>query len=156
MSCSTSSSYRVGKQGNNSVELNVTPDRVLLECEWIYDADIPDPEDAYGFMIHVLDDENTVLSVTQNNLLDKESCYDRINFISSILKRGKIIYIGGMGDLKDPRKTEKHEYTFPGIGTFRGNGRVLQFGVIANEKGQCFDAHRAGEKPCPRDPFSIK
>jgi len=53
--CATSS-YRILDQDDQSAELSVSPDRVLLECEWLYDADI---KGLYGFMIHVLDEENT-------------------------------------------------------------------------------------------------
>ncbi|OFZ49760.1 MAG: hypothetical protein A2381_18085 [Bdellovibrionales bacterium RIFOXYB1_FULL_37_110] len=146
-------SYKVLHQGRLAVELQVSPDRVLLECEYQYDNDM---KNLYGFMMHILDDENTVLSISQFNFLDKESCYKRISKIGEILKTGKQIYIGGMGDLTEPRIQQERQYVFPGKGTFFYNNRVLQFMVIANEHGLCFDAFSGAEKPCPRDPFPIK
>lgn len=147
-----SSTYQVLNQIENATELSVSPDRVLLECEWLYDADI---KGLYGFMIHVLDNENTVLTVVQGNTLGKSDCDRRIKKISSILKKGSHIYIAGTGDLTEPR-IEGHTYIFPRKGTFKGNSRVLGFVAIANEFGTCYDAYSGDEKPCPRDPFPLK
>lgn len=148
--CSTSS-YRIANEDYNKTELSVTPDRVLLQCEWLHDADI---EGLYGFMIHVLDEEKTVLTVSQSNTLGKKECFGRIKKISKILREGKNIYIAGMGDLKDTRIKEKTTYAFPS-GTFNGNGRVLQFRFITNEHGSCYSSDHRDEKPCPRDGFPI-
>ena len=90
--CATSS-YRILNQEDQSSELSVSPDRILLECEWLYDADI---KGRYGFMIHVLDEENTVLTVGQGNTLDKRDCDILIKIISKILREGKNIYIAGI------------------------------------------------------------
>lgn len=150
LGCATSS-YRIGNQDFNRVELCVTPDRVLLECEWIHDSD---RKNVYGFMIHVLDEENTVLNVIQGNVLDKGSCFERIKKIGKILKEGKNIYIAGMGDLNDPRVKEENTYIFP-QGIFYSNGRVLQFISITNEYGSCFDAYDGDREPCPGGGFPI-
>lgn len=151
--CATPSFYRVANRDDEKIELEVTPDRILLECE---DAS-ENRENPYGFMIHVLDDEMTVLDVFQGNTLAKSDCYGRINEIQKILRNGKRIYIAGMGrSLDKPRITEKWTYHFPAWGTFNGNGRGLQFFAIANEHGQCFDAYFRNEKPCPQgDEFPI-
>lgn len=147
--CSTTP-YRVLYQSKSSTELSVTPDRVLLECERLYDADEPGLS---GFMIHVLDEENTVLTVSQGNTLDNESCDRRIKRMNEILKNGKSIYIAGIGSLDEPRRSRK-AYSFPQIGTFKDNGRVLQFIALANEHGACYDAYSGErEKPCPPEPF---
>lgn len=131
----------------------MTPNRILLECEFQYKDE---SGDGYGFMMHVLDDENTVLSIVQTNVLDKGSCFERLKEIGKLLNTGKIIYIGGMGNLNKPRIKENKTYTFP-HGTFHGNGRNAQFMVIANEKGLCYDAYSGDEPPCPREPiFSLK
>ncbi len=148
----TTSTYHVLNQGNHGTDLNVSPDRILLECEWLHDADI---EGLYGFMIHVLDEENTVLTLVQGNTLDKQTCEKRIHKIGNILAKGKRIYIAATGDLSDSRKNGK-SYIFPKIGAFHSNGRVLGFAAIANEHGACYDAYSADEKPCPREPFPIK
>lgn len=151
-SCVTSS-FKLIKQHELAAELEVTPDRILLECEFQYKDN---SGDGYGFMMHILDDENTVLSIVQTNVLDKGSCYRRIEKIGKILKTGKTIYIGGMGNLAKPRSKEEKTYTFSHIGTFHGNGRNAQFMVIANEQGLCYDAYSGDEAPCPRDPFPIR
>jgi hypothetical protein len=150
--CSTSSFFLL-KQDENAAEFKVTPDRILLECEYQFDNDT---KDSYGFLMHVLDDENTVITVAQMNILDSESCLKRIQKIKKILSTGKIIYVGGMGYLTEPRRREEKQYTFPHIGTFHGNGRTLQFIVIANEQGLCYDAYSGEKKPCPAEPFSLK
>lgn len=153
MSGCTTSTYRLIKQDKNAAELKVTPDRVLMECEFQPDHDT---KDAYGFLMYILDEENTVISVVQPNVLDKKSCLRRIQKIGKILKTGKLIYVGGMGDLTKPKSKEDNKYTFPHIGTFNGNGKNLHFIVIANEKGLCYDAYSGDEEPCPREPFSLK
>ncbi|MBI2609171.1 MAG: hypothetical protein HYW47_06175 [Deltaproteobacteria bacterium] len=150
--CATSS-YRILNQDDQSAELSVSPDRIVLECEWLYDADI---KGLYGFMIHVLDEENTVLTLIQGNTLNKEDCDRRIKIISKILKEGKNIYIAGIGSINELRVKGKRSYFFPQKGTFFDNERTLQFIAIANEYGSCYDAYSGEEKPCPREPFQIQ
>jgi len=148
--CATSS-YRVLFQDRGAAELSVTPDRVLLECEDLYDADI---KGMYGFMIHVLDKNETVTTIVQTNTLDKGSCDDRLNKIGKILREGRNIYIAGRGDLESTDTDKLGEYAFPRKGTFRRNGRSLQFVAISNENGLCYDAYGGvEEKPCPPEPF---
>lgn len=145
--------FKVISQENHVTELSVAPSRILLECEYQSDNDT---KGLYGFLIHTLDEENTVLTIVQNNTLDKEGCYERLKKIGKILKTGKSIYIGGMGEIREPRVKEERQYSFPGIGTFHDNGRSLQFIVIANELGACYDAYEGDKKPCPREPFSLR
>ncbi len=147
-SCATSN-YSVLNQSEGGAELKVTPDRVLLECEWLYDADDPT---LYGFMIHVLDEENTVATVIQGNTLDKGSCEKRLKKIGKILKEGREVYIIATGSLRSNRTEEARSYSFPERGTYHSNGRVLQFMAITNELGSCFDAYFGDKKPCPHDP----
>lgn len=151
MGCATSK-YRVLNSGEYGTELNVSPDRVLLECERLHDADEPGLS---GFMMHILDEEDTVLTLVQGNTLDNKTCDRRIKKMNAILKNGKNIYIAGTGDLNKPR-TKGKAYAFPRKGTFHNNGRVLGFAAIANEDGACYDAYSGEEKPCPRDPFPLK
>ena len=147
-----SSSYRVSDQDGKKLELMVTPDRVLLQCELASELqEIP-----YGFMIHVLDEEKTVLSVIHGKTLAKSDCMNRIEKIGRILKTGKKIYIAGVGDIDEPRTVESWQYNYPGIGTFHGNGRVIQLFAISNENGLCFSSHNWEERPCPSDGFPIK
>ncbi len=152
--CSTSS-YKINNSADFRTELVVSPDRILLECEFIYDY-TGDIKEAHGFMMHVLDDENTVLTVNQGNILGKEDCFRRINKIGKILKGGKRIFIGGTGDLKDSRVKENEQYVFPSLGTFYFNGRVLQFIVVWNENGQCYNTYMGDKKPCPSGEFPIE
>lgn len=148
--CATSS-YRVLFKDDSAAELSVTPDRVILECEHLYDADI---KGLYGFMIHVLDHENTVAMVLQTNTLDQGSCEGRIKKIGRILREGHSIYIAGRGNLENPDPNRKETYHFPGLGDFKSNGKSLQFVAISNENGLCYDAYSGfNEKPCPPEPF---
>lgn len=129
--------------------LRVTPDRVLTECEHITDHEMPG---RFGFMMRVLDEEKTVLTVAQTNLLDKSTCEEHLREIRKILKYGRFVYIGGMGNLSDPRTVGRNKYAFPS-GSFTDNGRTLQFGFIKNDRGQCFSSYRGRELPCPPEPF---
>lgn len=148
--CATPS-YRILFQDEGSTELSVSPDHVLLECEDLYDADI---QGLYGFMMHVLDDQETVLTVVQGNTVDKGSCDNRIKHISKILREGKNIYIAGIGKLRVGRDYTPRIYSFPKKGAFKSNGKTLGFIAISNENGLCYDAYSGvKEKPCPPEPF---
>jgi hypothetical protein len=151
VACSTSS-YKISKQKELRTELLLTPDRIISDCPLVS----KEGEDSYMFRMQILDEKNTVINAIQGNLLDKESCEYRMKKIATILNKAKSIYIGGMGRLEDPREVEKETYTFPGLGTFAGNARVLQFMVIKNDRGQCFSAYRDTEEPCPSGAFPIK
>jgi hypothetical protein len=109
----------------------------------------------YWFFLHVLDDENTVLTLMQSNFLDKEYCGDLLKTTHKILAKGEEIYIGGHGDMTRDKKFQEDIHTFPGIGRFKDNGRFLEMGFIANEFGNCYQSHVGSEKPCPRGEFSI-
>lgn len=149
--CATSS-YRIANKSGGQYELLTTPDRVLLKCENLETEDIV----SYGFSIFVLDEKNTVLPVVQTNRIGKANCDKRVREIGKILKRGKSIYIAGIGDLEEPRKMLKASYLFSKHGTFQDNGRMLQFHAIANEHGDCFDAYSGSRKPCPQGHFPIE
>ncbi len=149
--CATRS-YRVLTSEDSVTEINLAPSRILLECESLNDASEPG---LYGFMMHVIDDENTVFTIAQGNTIGKSDCDRRLEKIGRILKHGKKIYLGGFGELKKPREKGK-AYIFPGIGTFYGNGRSLGFEVIANEFGSCYDAYSGDQHPCPREPFALE
>lgn len=150
--CATPSKYKISEQSGRKIEISVTPDRILLECE----KALEDSDEIYGFTIHVLDEANTILPIIQTNGLGKEDCNDRSKKIGDILSDGTDIYIGAIGDLDEPRTKEGKDHFFPKHGTFYGNGRVLQFMAIANEKGMCYQAFRGDEKPCPSGSFPIK
>ncbi|MFN7455480.1 MAG: hypothetical protein ACK5RO_12575 [Pseudobdellovibrionaceae bacterium] len=149
-----SSSYKVDGKAEGRTQLLVTSNRVLIECEPItsYEGDIKDP---HFFTIYVLDESKTVLTVSQGNILGKEDCSRRISKIGKILKSGSQIFIGGMGDLDKPREMSEQLYSFPGLGLFPQNGRNLQFMVVWNDKGQCYNAYSGDQEPCPSDEFPI-
>ena len=148
--CATSS-YRVLFQDDGAAELIVSPDRVLLECEDLYDADT---KGLYGFMMHVLDDKNSVTTIAQGNTMNRKDCERRLKEIGKILREGTSIYIAGRGNLSTINGALRDEYIFPGKGSFRSGGRSLGFVAIANEQGLCYDAYSGfKEKPCPPEPF---
>ena len=66
--CATSS-FKVLNQEKSSVEILVTPDRVILECERV---ETDDRGIVAGFMMHVVDEEKTSFTLIQTNTLDKE------------------------------------------------------------------------------------
>lgn len=148
--CSTSS-FKISNRAYQRVELLVSPDRILLSC-----LKVSDDENIHLFVMPVLDDKNTVLEVIQSTNLDGEYCESRVQKMNRILKRGRQIYIGGMGDLDKPRVKKNESYIFPGHGAVSTNGRSLQFMFIANELGDCYAAHSREEEPCPPEPFPIK
>lgn len=156
-SCSTSY-YRVTDRSKFRAEIEVTPDRILLECEDIIDHEnAGDPEGNFGFMIHVLDDEDTVLTLIQEPVIGRKDCFERQEDIAKILRNGKCIYIGGHGTLDDPRVIGKRIYSsFPKKGIFRSNGRSLQLSVIKNENGRCYSAENGTDEPCMPAEFPIK
>lgn len=143
--CATSS-YKVANRIHDAIELEVSPDRVALECEYASER----KEVPYGFMIHVLDDQDTVTSVSQMNTLSKADCDERVTRIGKILKRGTRITIAGIGEIDQPRVVEKWRTVFPRFGTFNSNGRSLQFIAISNERGECYDAYSGETPPCPQ------
>lgn len=154
----TTSSYRVVDQDQCRTELQVTPDRILLECEDIKDhADAGNPEGNYGFMIHVLDEEDTVLTMIQEPVIGRKDCFKRRDDIAKILRNGKSIYIGTHLTLNEPRAKGNRSFsTFRKNGTYFENGRSLQFSVIKNEHGHCYSATNGIEPPCMPPEFPIK
>jgi hypothetical protein len=149
-----SSSYKIDSQTQGRTQLLVTSDRVLLECYRLTDY-AGDIKEAHLFSMYVLDEDKTVLIISQGSILGKEDCFRRINKIGKILKSGSKIFIGGMGNLDKPRETQQRRYSFPGLGQFPENGRVLQFMTVWNDKGMCYNAYSGDQKPCPIDEFPI-
>ena len=150
-----SSSYKIDRQTEGRTQLLVTSDRVILECYRLTDY-AGDIKEAHLFSINVLDEDKTVLTVSQGNILGKEDCFRRISKVGKILKSGSKIFIGGMGNLGRPRESQERSYSFPGLGQFQVNGRVLQFMVVWNDKGLCYNAYSGDQKPCPSDEFPIE
>ncbi len=149
-----SSTYKVDRQEEGRTQILITRDRAILECYRLTDY-AGDIKEAHLFSMYVLDEDKTVLTVSQGNILGKEDCFRRINKIGKILKSGNKIFIGGMGNLDKPREMPERQYAFPGLGQFPENGRVLQFMVVWNENGLCYNAYSGDRKPCPADEFPL-
>ena len=136
----------------------MTPDRILLECEDIKDHEnAGDPEGNFGFMIHVLDEEDTVLTLIQEPVIGRKDCFARLAHIEKVVQTGKKIYLGAHGTLDEPRVIGKDVFTtFPKSGKYYYNGRVFQFSVITNENGGCYSVTHGTGKPCMPREFPIK
>jgi hypothetical protein len=148
-SCVTST-YKSHKPTSLGTDIEVTPDRVVAECEFItdYEGDYKDP---YGFMIHILDMSKTVLTVSNGTVLEKIDCFERLKASEKIIKEAKIVFVRGRGDAESPIKVREDINHFPKHGDFHWNGRALNFLAIWNDKGRCYDAFYGPEKPCPRE-----
>jgi len=132
------SKYHASKQSALGTDIQVTSDRIIIECEFItdYEGDYSNP---YGFMVHVLDNENTVITVSSATVLEKNNCFDWLKQSEKIISKGQTILIRGRGDAHAPVKMEKWTYNFPRQGTFYGNGRALNFLGMKNDTGQCLN-----------------
>lgn len=149
--CATSS-YKVEKQDHYFTEISASPNRITIECEPIdnYSGNTKDP---HGFMIHVLDEQDTVLNLIVEPVLSKPECHEHLSNSMQVIKTGKEIHIIGGSNLESPREKSDSKYSFPELGTFYGNGRVLKFRTVWNEHGQCYNVFYGKQKPCPRDEF---
>lgn len=152
--CATSvlltSRYFAGKPGALGTDIKVSPDRVITECEFIADYE-GDRKDPYGFMIHILDLQKTVLTVSNGVVLEKEDCLERQIAADKIIQNARIVTVRGRGDAEAPIVKEEFAHTFKKHGTYFGNGRSLNYLAIWNDKGQCYDAFYGPDKPCPRE-----
>lgn len=148
--------FVVKRELNGVVETVVTPDRVLLQC--VDSEEDPDEGGRYLFMILMLDEKSTVTTSMWGLRPDKRSCERVQRDIYRVLKNAKSVYIGSWGRLSDrPREEDrKLSYAFPIHGTFYDNGRVLQFGVITNDRGECYNPMANEGEPCLEYPFPIE
>jgi hypothetical protein len=130
-------------------DIVVSPDRVITECEFIdnYTGDYSDP---YGFMIHLLDKENTVLTVSNGTVLEKKDCFDRKIAIDKIIHKAHLVTVRGRGDAEAQVVKSEFKYTFKNHGTYSSNGRSLNFLAIWNDKGQCYSAFNGEDDDCKR------
>jgi len=148
--CATSS-FRILFQNEGVAELSTTPDRVLLECQDLYDSDI---QGLSGFMVHVLDSASEVTTLVQGNTLSKDDCERHLKGVNQVLRGGRVIYLAGRGNLTTVSGGVREKYAFPGKGTFPSSGKSLGFAAISNDTGLCFDAYSGiKEEPCPPEPF---
>ena len=142
------SHYQASKPNALGTDIAVTPDRVITECEFIdnYTGDYSDP---YGFMIHILDNENTVLTASSGTVLEKKDCLRWQVAADKIIRNAKTVTVRGRGDAEDPIVKKEFKYAFERHGTYFGNGRSLNYLAIWNDKGQCFDVFNR-DNPCPK------
>jgi hypothetical protein len=132
--CSTKPLHQVVRQGGELgiVEIITTPDRVLPYCE-----EIDTSPGRYGFMVLILDEENTV-GGGSGMMSSLKGCRDWEVGVWKVLKKGRKIRIVGTGRYDETRIKERFTYTFPGHGTFHSNGRSFGLTAITNEHQDCF------------------
>tara|TARA_B110001454_G_scaffold218991_1_gene249156 strand:+ start:194382 stop:194891 length:510 start_codon:yes stop_codon:yes gene_type:complete len=143
--------YSAGKPNALGTDIQVTPDRIITECEFITDYD-GDRKSPYGFMIHILDLQNTVLTVSNGVVLEKEDCLERQTTADKIIKNAQIVTVRGRGDAETPIIKEEFKHTFKKHGTYFSNGRSLNFLAIWNDKGECHSGFKGEDDPCPHHP----
>ena len=144
--------YKVFQRDGENTGLLISPDRVLVECEDLH-AKGGDRPGSFGFIIHILDEEKTVLTGIQTTQTSKNDCLAKVKLAEKILKNSKQVYIAGRVDLDETRTTKKWTSNFPKHGTFHDNGRSMSFSVLKGEDGTCVTAHEGYGKPCPWDPI---
>lgn len=89
--------------------------------------------------------------ITFAAILEKKDCFEIMDATNKILSKSKVVHIGSFSPISGVPKNSDDRYTFPGIGTFQGNGHVLNYQAIWNDRGQCYDIDSETKKPCPRD-----
>lgn len=148
--CATSK-YHANKPNTLGTDIIVSSDRVVTECEFIdnYTGAYKNP---HGFMIHILDNQKRVITVSNSTVLDKKNCFERLEAANRIIQKGGLITVRGRGDADGPSEKSKFSSYFPKHGTFPHTGPSLNFLAIWNDKGQCYDAFSGSDKPCPSNP----
>lgn len=151
--CSTSS-YKVIRQSAYMTEFSASADRVLVKCEFIdnFSGEAKD-KDPHAFVMHVLDEEKTVLTLIIEPVLSKNECEMHLSETAKILKGGGEMHIIGQYNLESPREISKEKYSFSNLGTYPSNSRVLRYRTIWNDHGQCYNVNSGKQKPCPRNEF---
>ena len=114
-----------------------------------YDGDRKNP---YGFMIHILDLQYTVLTVSNGVVLEKEHCLVKQAKADKIIKNAEFVTVRGRGDAEESIVKEEFKHTFKKHGTYFGNGRSLNFLAIWNDKGDCHSGFKGEDDPCPNHP----
>jgi len=145
-SCTTSR-YSVGIANALGTDIKVSPDRIITECEFITDYD-GDRKQPYGFMIHILDLQNSVLTVSNGIILEKEDCLERQAAADKIIKNAQVVTVRGRGDAEAPMVKEEFKHIFIKHGTYFGNGRSLNFLAIWNDKRNCHSIFNGEDDPC--------
>ena len=150
LGCVSSSHYHAHKSNSAGTDIEVSADRMIIECEFItdYEGDYPEP---HGFMIHILDSNKTVLTVSGGTVLAKKDCFERLKISEKIIRNGNIIFVRARGDAEAPVNMGDQIYAFPRHGKFHDNGRSLNFLGIWNDQGQCYSAFDEPDDFCTQD-----
>lgn len=141
------SRYSVSEPNALGTDIKISPDRIITECEFITDYD-GDRKNPYGFMIHLLDLENSVLTVSNGIVLEKEDCLERQTAADKIIKNAQVVTVRGRGDAEAPIIKEEFKHFFKKHGTYFGNGRSLNFLAIWNDKRDCHSIFNGKDDPC--------
>jgi hypothetical protein len=80
-------------------------------------------------MIHILDLQNSVLTVSNGIVLEKEDCIERQTAEAPVVK-------------------DEFKHFFKKHGTYFGNGRSLNFLAIWNDKRNCHSIFSGDDDPC--------
>jgi len=126
--------YKASVDRDNGAKLVTTPDRFLPFCEKVIKDD---NSVAYGFMVFFLDEKKTVGTAT-GRLTSKAACLEWKNGVQKILDTGKLITLEGFGNIEEPRVMDQFSHHFKGHGTFKSNGRSMDFFSVSNELGSCY------------------
>jgi hypothetical protein len=149
LGCSTSS-YKITRERMGLIEIEVTPDRIFAECVDIVDYEGEDDGlGAFGFLIYVRNMDDSVISISQGNVIDKKSCFDRLSVVEKVRSAGKKIFVAGVGSIRNELTQNAKKVLFPNHQTYPPNESSLQFAFIRNEAGLCYDAYAASRPPCP-------
>lgn len=151
----TQESYFIAKNIKFGLtEIVATPDRIIAKCEEL-DED-PD-EGRYGFGVFILDEKNTVVMSGLNIRPDKENCYKHLKKVNTLLKRSKSVYIASRGSIgEEPLDPGQFKYKFPKHGTYYSNGQYLDWALISNDRGDCYNPHAKPKESCLEYPFPIE
>lgn len=155
-SCSSTSAFKIYNETNGKTEILVSSDRILVKClDLESEDDLKDrtKDGKFLFYIEMLDEENTVTSTGMDNIFDRKYCHQRKAIAENIIKVSKVVYVGGMFTLHEPRKKMNFTHNFPKHGTFHENGRHLQFIILKGDNGNCTTA--VDGETCNIDIFPI-
>lgn len=126
--CVTPSRYHANRPNALGTDIEVSPDRIIAECEFItdYEGDYPEP---HGFMIHILDKEKTVLTISSGTVLAKKDCFARLKISEKIIKNANIVFFAAEVMQRLQLKWKTLLIHFPSMEPFMTMAEVLIFWV---------------------------
>ncbi|OYZ11946.1 MAG: hypothetical protein B7Y39_19115 [Bdellovibrio sp. 28-41-41] len=99
-------------------------------------------------MIHILDLQNTVLTVSNGVVLEKVDCLERQAAADKIIKKAELVTVKGRGNAEAPVVNGEFKHNFKKHGTYLGNGRSLNFLAIWNNRKECYSAFAGEDDHC--------